>query len=479
LSEEDTTGTRTISEGGLDAPVRFTGATSALERPREVRIQRFCLRVASGPDRGATCESTAFDFGVGTAPGNDLVLTDPTVSRHHCAILATTDGFLLRDLHSTNGTILGEHRIQSAFLRPLAVIRVGRSALVFESVDGDVCEALADSDRFGGMVGTSAAIRRVFALLPRIAASCSTVLIEGETGTGKGLLADAIHRESPRRGGPFVVVDCGAIPATLIEAELFGHEKGAFTGAHAARPGAFEAARGGTVFLDEIGELPLDMQPKLLRALEDRVVKRLGSVEPVPLDVRVIAATSRDLRREVNAGTFRSDLFYRLNVVKLRLPALRERRDDIPLLARHFYSQLAGHVELLPPADLVEALVRHELPGNVRELRSAVERWVLLGDPALTSELADEREGREVHAEPPGIALSKVEAAAAELLAPDFSIPFRAAKERLVSAWERNYLAELLGRTAGNLSRAARTARMDRNHLRELLRRYKLRVNDE
>jgi len=468
----------TAPEPGHEAAVRYTGATSALERPSELRIQRFCLRVASGPDRGASRESSAFEFAVGTAPGNDLVLTDPTVSRHHCAVIATPEGFLLRDLQSTNGTILGEHRIQSAFLRPLAVIRVGRSALVFESINGDVCEPLADEERFGRMVGASPATRRIFALLPRIAASGSTVLIEGETGTGKGLLADAIHRESPRRSGPFIVVDCGAIPGPLIEAELFGHEKGAFTGAHMARPGAFEAACGGTVFLDEIGELPLDMQPKLLRALEDRVVKRLGSVDPVALDVRVVAATSRDLRHEVNAGTFRSDLFYRLNVVRLRLPPLRERREDIPLLTQHFYSQLAGDSHLHPPADLVEGLVRQELPGNVRELRSAVERAVLLGDPALAAELG--ADGRDERVTVPAIPLEAVPIPpVADPLAPDFSIPFRAAKERLVTTWERSYLSELLGRTGGNLSRAARMARMDRNHLRELLRRYKLRVTDD
>jgi two-component system, NtrC family, response regulator GlrR len=457
---------------GEEGAVHYAGQTTSLDRPSEVRIRRFCLRVAKGPDRGDSRESSAFEFSVGTAPGNDLVLSDPTVSRHHCSIIATPDGFLLRDLQSTNGTILGEHRIQSAYLRPLAVIRIGRSALVFESVNGDLCEPLADQDRFGCMVGTSAAIRRIFALLPRIAASGSTVLIEGETGTGKGLLADALHRESPRRDGPFVVVDCGAIPATLIEAHLFGHERGAFTGAHTARPGAFEAACGGTVFLDEIGELPVDMQPKLLRALEDRVVKRLGSVEPVPLDVRVVAATSRDLRREVNTGAFRSDLYYRLNVVRLRLPPLRERREDIPLLAQHFYSQLAGHGDLLPPADLVETLIRQQLPGNVRELRSVVERAVLLGDPALAAELAGDERTNPATERP-------VDRAAPGPLQPDFSVPFRAAKERLVSTWERAYLSELLGRSGGNLSRAARTARMDRNHLRELLRRYKLRVSDE
>jgi DNA-binding NtrC family response regulator len=217
------------------------------------------------------------------------------------------------------------------------------------------------------------------------------------------------------------------------------------------------------------------MQPKLLRALEDRVVKRLGSIDPVALDVRVVAATSRDLRREVNAGGFRSDLYYRLNVVKLRLPPLRERREDIPLLTQHFHAQLTGDPDAHPPADLIESLVRQELPGNVRELRSAVERSLLLGDPALAAELA----GEDRDPVPEVAAGAPAAAAPGDPLPPDFSVPFRAAKERLVSGWERGYLTELLARTAGNLSRAARMARMDRNHLRELIRRYKLGVSDE
>src|SRR5690606_15891476 len=230
-----------------------------------------------------------------------------------------------------------------------------------------------------------------FEALPRIAASDATVLIQGETGTGKTLLAEAIHQAGPRRRAPFVVIDCGAIPPTLIESELFGHEKGAFTGATTTRVGAIESAAGGTVFFDEIGELPLDLQPRLLRGIEVRMVKRVGGRDQIRVDVRVIAATHQDLRAAVNRGGFRSDLYYRLNVVSLRLPPLRERRDDIPLLVESFYEQFAG----LPgaPQDLVDELTRLDWPGNVRELRAAVERAVLLGDPALWSALTEETRG--------------------------------------------------------------------------------------
>jgi transcriptional regulator with GAF, ATPase, and Fis domain len=300
-------------------------------------------------------------------------------------------------------------------------------------------------------------------VLPRIAASDSTVLIEGETGTGKGVIAEAIHNASERAGGPFVVVDCASIPPALIEAELFGHTRGAFTGAGAARAGAFEAAAGGTMFLDEIGELPLDMQPKLLRALEERVVKRVGSVEPVRLDVRMIAATNRNLRQAVNRGTFRADLYFRLNIVRIEVPPLRERRDDIVLLATSFYEQFAAKPGAVPPPALIDHLSRLDWPGNVRELRNAVERAVLMQDPELwqgiTSGLDD--------AGPDAI----VGAGGYQF---DEALSFRVAKERVMSHWERWFVAELVRRHGGNLSRAARAARMDRTHLRELVMRYQV-----
>jgi DNA-binding NtrC family response regulator len=438
-------------------------------RARELTFRRFRLVVVAGADKGAEKVSDAPEFVIGTGDGNQLVLSDAAVSRHHCVITATPLGYLLRDLGSTNGTTLAGFRVESAYLKSGALIGVGESSLRFESLEEEIREELSEDDRYGRALGRSPAMRRIFALLPRIAASDSTVLLEGETGTGKGLLAEAIHQGSARARGPLVVVDCSSIPPTLIESELFGHEKGSFTGAHVARQGAFEAARGGTIFLDEVGELPLDMQPKLLRALEERLIKRIGATEAVRLDVRVLAATNRDLRQEVNRGAFRSDLFYRLNIVRLRIPPLRERREDIPFLVAHFYKQFVTEGDPNPPAELVATLTRQDWPGNVRELRSAVERSVLLGDPELWRELAAAPEPAE------GAAAQ----GAPDELDFDPSLSFRAVKERAVARWERAYVKELVRRSGGNLSRAARFARMDRNHLRELLRRHDVPVHDD
>jgi transcriptional regulator with GAF, ATPase, and Fis domain len=427
-------------------------------RPDAFTYRRLRVRVIDGPDRGAVVLDTSGEITCGTADGNTLVLTDPTVSRYHVLITATAQGAHLRDVGSTNGVFLGEHRVESAWIEAGAVLKLGLTSLRFEHGEDDVEEPLSADDRFGRAIGRSIAMRRVFEALPRIAASDATVLIQGETGTGKTLLAEAIHQAGPRRRAPFVVIDCGAIPPTLIESELFGHEKGAFTGATSARVGAIESAAGGTVFFDEIGELPLDLQPRLLRVIEDRMVKRVGGRDQIRVDVRVIAATHQDLRAAVNRGGFRSDLYYRLNVVPLRLPPLRERREDIPLLVESFYEQFTG----LPgaPQDLLDELSRLDWPGNVRELRAAVERAVLLGDPALWSALAEETRG-DVAAPAPSEPF-------------DDSLSFRAAKERALVRWERGYIAELLRRHNGNLSRAARAARMDRTHLRELGRRYHL-----
>lgn len=458
---------------------RAIGATHALEvRAREVAFSRFRLQVVAGPSRGAEHVAETPEFAIGTARGNHLVLVDRAVSRHHCVITVTPQGYLLRDLGSTNGTTVSGIRIESAYLKTGVIVGVGESSLRFEELSDEVREPLSEETLYGRALGQSTAMRRLFAVLPRIAASDSTILLEGETGTGKGLLADAIHRGSPRASGPFVVVDCSAIPPSLIEAELFGHGKGAFTGAVGARAGAFEAANGGTVFLDEIGELRLDMQPKLLRALEERQVRRIGTLDPVKLDVRVIAATNRDLRQEVNKGTFRSDLYYRLNIVRMRIPPLRERRDDIPLLVAHFYGQFApgdGH----PPADLVDTLARQEWPGNVRELRGAVERAVLMGDPSMWQDFLA---GSEPLSSEPAAGPTSTPAPSGQLgliSAEDLTMSFRQAKERAVGRWEREYVKALVRSNEGNLSKAARAARMDRNHLRELLRRHGVSADDD
>jgi len=363
----------------------------------------------------------------------------------------------VRDLGSANGMTLAGHRVVCAYLNHGSVLGLGETLLRFDSLEDQVREPLSLERSFGRVLGESAPMRRLFAVMTRVAASEATVLLEGETGTGKGALADAIHRASPRKGGPFMVIDCSAIPATLIETELFGHEKGAFTDARAAREGAFEAAAGGTVFLDEVGELPLALQPKLLRALEDRVVQRVGGRTPVPLDVRVIAATNRDLRQEVNRGTFRADLFYRLNIVRLELPPLRERLEDIPLLARSFFEQLAPPGVQPSPA-LLDVYRRQSWPGNVRELRNTIERDLVLGEGA---DAADDG--------PSPSAAGEVGAAA----------PFRVQKERAVAAWESEYLRQLLAAHGGNLSQAARAARMDRSYLRDLLKRHRIVARDE
>ncbi|MDC0740151.1 sigma 54-interacting transcriptional regulator [Polyangium mundeleinium] len=440
-------------------------------RPRECAIGRFRLQVTAGPDRGIERVSDGAELSVGTAAGNHLVLTDGAVSRHHCVITVTDRGFLVRDLGSRNGTRVAGFRVEGAYLAPGAVLGIGKSTLRFDPLPDEIVEPLADEERYGRILGQSMAMRRLFAALPRIAASDSTVLIEGETGTGKGLLAEVIHQKSARAQGPFVVIDCSAIPPTLIEAELFGYMRGAFTTALQSRAGAFEAAAGGTVFLDELGELPIDMQPKLLRALEERLVRRIGSLDPVKLDVRVIAATNRDLRQEVNRGTFRSDLYYRLNIVRIRLPPLRERREDIPPLVAHFYEQFARSGDPLPPAELVAAFTKQDWPGNVRELRAAVERAILMEDQELWFEATL---GAAPGSEP------KVAAPPSVDYEDDLALgSFRAAKERAVARWERGYIETLVRQSGGNLSRAARSAHMDRNHLRELLRRHGISAVEE
>jgi two-component system response regulator GlrR len=444
-----------MSEGKSPDPTRVIAE-------RELRFPRYRLVVTEGPDTGSAIDSESDEIAIGTADANNLVLSDSAVSRHHIAITPTARGHLLRDLGSTNGTTINGVLVERAYLAPNAVIAIGSTRLRFEAAVGDARAALSKDSRWGRALGASEAMRRIFAVLPKLAESDATILLEGETGTGKGLLASAIHEASPRASGPFIVVDCGSIPPNLIESELFGHEKGSFTGATGQRIGAFEAGKGGTVFLDEIGELPLDMQPKLLRALEEKLVKRIGGNDQIKLEIRVIAATNRDLRSEINRGRFRSDVYYRLNTFRLRVPPLRERRDDIALLTSHFYGQLArGGGE--PPAELITDFVRHDWPGNVRELRAAVERTVLLGDPNVWRQISEES---------PATPAAREEARYVD------GVSFRAAKERAVAEWEREYVRSLIDHHDGNLSRAARAVRMDRNHLRELLVRHRLRVDD-
>jgi len=405
------------------------------------------LRVVEGPDEGRAFAWNGARAVFGKHESADFVLADNAVSRFHCELASEGDRAVVADLQSKNGVYVDGVAVRRARLRAGATLGMGRTKLCFEPAGEPPRPARVS---FGGLVARSDAMARVVERLEAAAASASTVLVDGETGTGKEAVARAIHDASARAGGPFVVVDCASLPANLLESELFGHERGAFTGADVAREGAFEADDGGTVFLDEIGELGAELQPKLLRVLERRQVKRLGRARHAPVDVRVVAATNRDLRAEVNAGRFRADLFFRLAVLQVRLPALRERTDDVPLLVDHFLAQLRVPSEIAAlvraPAVIAE-LERHAWPGNVRELRNWVERCAAL---RMLSAVGD--------AEP----------------VVDASCDLATARDAFVRARERAWLASLLAAHAGNVTAAARAAGVARSHFYRLLWRHGL-----
>jgi two-component system, NtrC family, response regulator GlrR len=423
-------------------------------------VQRFGLRVVEGPDAGRCHAGSGDRTVIGTHESADLRLTDPTVSRFHCEITSTPQGILITDLNSRNGTRVDRVQVWRARVEPGNTLRVGRTAITIEADARAADIPRSERDRFGVMVGRSPALRRAFALLERAARSDATVLLEGETGTGKEAAAESIHRESARRDRPFIVVDCGAIPAALLEAELFGHERGAFTGAVEGRAGAFESAAGGTVFLDEIGELSLELQPKLLRVLERREVKRVGSARHGRVDVRVIAATNRRLHAEVNDQRFRSDLYYRLAVLEITLPSLRDRLDDLPLLVDHLLAGLgadaAAAAPLQQPAFLRE-LAAHRWPGNVRELRNFLERCLALGEQLSPGG---------------GPAPAELTSLAEPI---DLSLPLKDARERHQRAFEKRYVEALMAAHDGNITAAARAAGVDRITLYRTLWRHGLR----
>ena len=333
-------------------------------------------QVLSGQSRGTT-RLVGTHMTIGKATDNHLVLRDKTVSRHHCELVREDTGVRVRDLGSTNGTRIDGTLVHDAVVSPGSTVRVGQVEIAIRPSARPIEVMPSEHTRFGGAIGKSLSMRSLFGVLEYMAPSNATVLLEGETGTGKDVLARAIAKEGRRKKGPFVVVDCGAVTANLLESELFGHEKGAYTGAVGARRGAFELADGGTLFLDEIGDLALDLQPKLLRALEAREIKRLGASKPLKVDVRVIAATKAVLLEKVAQGLFREDLYFRLAVVPLRVPPLRARREDIPLLVTAILEGLgAGALEVSDEA--MSALLVRDWPGNVRELRNVVERAMLL-----------------------------------------------------------------------------------------------------
>ena len=434
-----------------------------------ISLRKCLLVVLEGDDKGKKYSLNKNITNIGKKEDNDIILSDKAISRQHAEIEYKSDSFLLKDLESTNGTYVNGTRVKAAYLLPGDRVKIGRTVMEFTAYDEKVKIDPSDKTEFGKLVGSSAKMRQIFTILERISPTLATVVVEGGTGTGKDLVAQAIHEHSPRRNRPFVVFDCSAVAPNLIESELFGHEKGAFTGAIKSRKGAFEEANTGTIFLDEIGEMTLDLQPKLLRALEQREIKRVGSNSTSKIDVRIVCATNKILRNEVKEGRFREDLYYRLSVVKIRLPSLAERPEDIEKLIERFLT--SSKFNLLPDGsfkvtkvddDALKTLKRYLWPGNVRELLNVVERSISFaeGDTITKSNLNyvfSEMDQQEEYT---------------ERLPPSADMPFKDAKQQVVEHFEKEYLEELLKRNNYNISAAAREAKIDRKHIRNLLKKY-------
>jgi DNA-binding NtrC family response regulator len=444
---------------------------SPLQRPPPESLASFVVQVVEGPDRGA---SLTVD---GSAPSRALIgksaicqlcLKDPKVSRRHLALDVAGDALRLVDLGSTNGTsVSGVRFVEVQVEGQGELVRLGDSVLRVTRVAPAIVTMPA-VDSFGRVVGASPEMRRLYPLCERLAASDVPLVIEGETGTGKELLAESLHEKSARASGPFVVFDCTAVPANLIEATLFGHERGAFTGAVSANKGLFQEAHGGTLLIDEVGDLDIALQPKLLRAIERAEVRPLGGNRWINVDVRVMAATRRDLDKEIQAGRFRDDLFYRLAVARIELPPLRQRRGDIALLARHFWERLGGDGPL--PYDLLVRLENHDWPGNIRELHNAVARRLALGDLASSplatrpGNIASSPVAAGSQASPSNVPPDDVIARVIEL-----GLPLSRSREIVVDDFERRYVQAVLDRHQGDATRAAQASGIARRYF-QLLR---------
>ena len=433
---------------------------SGVELGQVLSVTSGHLTVVDGPQAGQELPFTGGQLKLGSAPDNDLILTDQGISRHHAVLVASGDKVMVKDLNSTNGTFLGDFRINEAFLAPESTLRLAKTSLRFHLKPRKVLVPPSKSGRFGALVGASLKMRQVFGLLEWIAPTEVTVMIIGPTGSGKELVARSLHESSPRAKKPYSVLDCSALDRELISSELFGHEAGAFTGAQSRRIGVLEQAQGGTVFIDEVGELPIDLQPKLLRALEAREIRRLGGQTTIGLDVRVVCATHRDLPAMVKAGTFREDLFYRLSQVKVPLPSLRERREDIAVLAQSFLENLKERTRARSIAPEVQAILSsQQYPGNVRELRNLVERAAFvargevlnLGDLMMFDDAASaEAEG---HLPPPTSGEHN---------------------PRSLAAIEREAIVAAMKANEGNKSRTARELGIALNTLKAKIRGYKI-----
>jgi DNA-binding NtrC family response regulator len=444
----------------------FDDVSTALMAPRELpasTVPRFVLTITGGRDRGVTFTvdgaqpSRTF---VGKGPVCQLRLTDPTVSRRHLALDVVPGGLRASDLGSTNGSHVNGVAIIEVLLRGGELVRLGDTVIRVDAVE-PARAPMSHASAFGRVVGASAAMRRLYPLCERLAASDVPLIIEGETGTGKELLAESLHEAGPRARGPFVVLDCTAVPPGLVESALFGHEAGAVPGAATAARGVFEQAAGGTLLIDEIGDLDVTIQPKLLRAIERSEVRRVGSERSIRVDVRLVATTRRDLDREIQAGRFRDDLFYRLAVARIELPPLRDRQGDVALLAQTFWKQLGGGDTPIP-YDFMLRLEDGTWPGTVRELHNAITRRIALGDFEDAGPLAASG--------PPDA--GRAQSAGGEdvidrVLALD--LPLTPSRDRVVDDFERRYVQRVLARHGGDIARAAAASGIARRYF-QLLR---------
>jgi len=441
------------SHSGAQTDLLSEMASPFLRRSGQARERRLQVQVVEGPDRALVREMTGARFTVGTSRRNELVLADPTVSRHHLSV-DCTDGILVRDLDSRNGTYLGDLQIREALLPAGARLRLGRTVLCFRDAAGESEESVRPIPELPSLIGRSHAMQALARSIRKLAQSDVAVLLEGETGTGKELVARAIHALGPRASGPFVAIDSAALSPAAAAAQLFGRERETADGADAPPVAAFERARGGTLFLDGIGDLPPAVQPTLLGVLERKTFRRLGGREDIATDVRVIAATHRDLRPAAAGDRFRPDLYFRLAVVSLYLPPLRERLEDLDPLVTHFIRDLAGPDAPPLSESLMVALRSHYWSGNVRELRNVIENVLTMGSANLRP-----LPHAGVFSRPPT----------------DAVLPYRVARSEAVAAFEHHYIGNLIRLSNGNASQAARVAGMDRPYLLALLRKHGLR----
>lgn len=430
---------------------------TAVATPLEARSSSFQVSVVAGPDQGKSCTldaSLPAPMLIGQSPVCEFRLDDPMVSRRHVSLDVERGHVRIRDLGSTNGTVVDGVRVNDAELAGGERITIGETVLALERRAERPHGAPPERDHFGSVLGKSPVMRRLYPLLERLAASDVPLVIEGETGTGKELLAEALHLASRRAPGPYVVFDCTAVAPSLVEAELFGHERGAFTGAVASRKGVFELAHGGTLLIDEVGDLQLNLQPKLLRALERSEIRRVGGAQPIRVDVRVIAATRRDLDQAVQLGRFRDDLFYRLAVARVELPPLRSRREDIRFLVQHFYREFGAREA--PTREILAEWESLEWPGNLRQLRNAVARHLALGELGRESPPPPAGENTQVHAD-----------YLADLI--QQKLPFSIARARVLAEFEVRYVEHVLAEHGGNVAKAAEASGLARRYF-QLLR---------